>query len=317
MTSPDSKQACPVCGSTAITPFANARDVEYYTSDTTYLYLECGQCKSLFLEKPPTDQLEKIYPANYYSYAPSPQLTSLTERVKAFLDARLFRKLLRKLPGDRLRILDVGGGSGWLLSTLRKVSPRVAETHEIDINERARAEAEAAGHIFHCGRVEDFQSNETFDLILLLNLIEHVADPGAILNRMQGLLSPNGLILIKTPNVDTLDCRIFRHQNWGGFHCPRHFVLFNKESLLGLGAKCGLQTAETSYTQGAPQWACSVLGIFGLKGWLDISAARPLYSHPLYPVICALTAAFDLARSPFMRTAQMFVVFRRAKDKSV
>lgn len=311
MTSPDNKQMCPVCGSSAAHPFANARDVEYYTSSATYFYLECGQCESVFLEKPPADQLDKIYPANYYSYAPSPQLTSLTERIKSYLDARLFRKLLSRLPGDRLRILDVGGGSGWLLSTLKNVSPRVAETHEVDINERARAEAEAAGHVFHCGRVEDFHSDEQFDLILLLNLIEHVADPAAILRRMQGLLSSKGLILIKTPNVDTLDCRIFRHHNWGGFHCPRHFVLFNRESLLDLGARCDLQTVEASYTQGAPQWACSILGIMGLKGWLKISAERPLYSHPLYPVMCAIAAVFDVARSPFTATAQMFVVFRR------
>ena len=313
MTSPPSLQTCPVCGGTETTPFARARDVEYYTSDAFYLFLQCGQCKSVFLENPPADQLDKIYPVNYYSYAPSPQLTSITERVKSFLDARLFRKLLRQLPGDLLRILDVGGGSGWLLSTLKKISPRVAETHEIDINERARAEAEAAGHVFHCERVEDFHSDKSFDLILLLNLIEHVANPAVILRRMQSLLSPGGLILIKTPNVDTLDCRMFRHQNWGGFHCPRHFVLFNRESLLGLGARCGLQMVETNYTQGAPQWACSILGICGLKGWLKISPARPLYSHPLYPMVCAITAAFDLARSPFMRTAQMFVVFRRAQ----
>jgi 2-polyprenyl-3-methyl-5-hydroxy-6-metoxy-1,4-benzoquinol methylase len=315
VTSQHSNQACPVCGGSVTTSFANARDVEYYTSDTIYLYLECAQCRSVFLDNPPVDQLDKIYPSNYYSYAPSPQLTSLTERVKSFLDARLFRILLKQLPGDRLRMLDVGGGSGWLLSTLKKVSPRVAETHEIDINERARAEAEAAGHTFHCGRVEDFQSEEKFDLILLLNLIEHVANPAAILRRMQGLLSPDGLILIKTPNVDTLDCRIFRHHNWGGFHCPRHFVLFKRESLLALGTRCGLQTGEASYTQGAPQWACSILGIMGLKGWLNISAERPLYSHPLYAVTCAIAAAFDLARLPFMPTAQMFVVFRRAKDK--
>jgi len=314
VTSPHSNQACPVCGSSVTTPFANARDVEYYTSDKIYLYLQCAQCKSVFLDKPPAGQLDKIYPSNYYSYAPSAQLTSLTERVKAILDARLFRKLLNKLPGGRLRILDVGGGSGWMLSILKRTSPRVAETHEIDINERARAEAEASGHVFHCARIEDFQSNDSFDLILLLNLIEHVADPTAILSRMQSLLSPGGLILIKTPNVDTLDCRIFRHNNWGGFHCPRHFVLFNRESLLGLGSRCGLQAAESSYTQGAPQWACSILGIMGLKGWLNISAERPLYSHPLYPIVCAVTAAFDLARSPFMQTAQMFVVFRRAES---
>lgn len=115
----------------------------------------------------------------------------------------------------------------------------------------------------------------------------------------------------------TLDCRIFRRHNWGGFHCPRHFVLFNRESLLELGAHCGLRARETSYTQGAPQWACSILGMLGLKGWLNISAARTLYSRPLYPVTCALAAAFDLARSPFMRTAQMFVVFCRIDSGKV
>lgn len=316
MTSAENKQACPVCFCTSTILFAAARDVEYYSSDKSYLYRQCTQCGSLYLEDPPIQELDKIYPANYYSYDPSRQLTSLVERTKRYLDARLFRKLLRQIPGTGLRVLDVGGGSGWLLSTLKKVSPRVKETHEIDINERARVAAEAAGHIFHCGRVENFDSCETFDLILLLNLIEHVADPAAILRRMQALLSPGGLILIKTPNVDTLDCRIFRNHNWGGFHCPRHFVLFNRESLVELGIRCGLVTTEASYTQGAPQWACSTLGILGQKHWLRISAEYPLYSHPLYPVVCAIAAGFDLVRSPFMRTAQMFVVFRRAKSEN-
>ncbi len=161
-------------------------------------------------------------------------------------------------------------------------------------------------------RIEDFHTTERFDLILLLNLIEHVADPAAVLRRMQSLLSPTGVILIKTPNVDTLDCRIFQHHNWGGFHCPRHFVLFTRQSLLDLGTACGLAQVQTRYTQGAPQWACSILGILGQKAWLTISAEKPLYAHPLYPIVCAITAAFDFARSPFMPTAQMFVTFRRA-----
>jgi len=303
---------CPVCASPQVRFFAWARDVEYYTSDESYAYLECALCKSVFLESPPTDQLDKIYPSSYYSYGSNRQKTSLTERVKSFLDARLFQRLLGQLPGEDLRVLDVGGGVGWLLSTIRKVNLRVNATHEIDINERARSAAEAAGHVFHCSRVEDFSSSESFDLILLLNLIEHVADPAAVLSAMQKLLSPAGLILIKTPNVDTLDCHVFRNSNWGGFHCPRHFVIFNQQSLFDLGQRCGLQTVEAVYTQGAPQWACSILGWLGLKGWIRISADHPLYTHPLYAPVCALTAAFDFVRSPFMPTAQMFVVFRRA-----
>ena len=312
MTVPDVRLQCPVCASPQLRFFALARDVEYYTSDEAYTYLECAMCKSVFLESPPIDQLGKIYPPNYYSYGANRQQTSFTERVKELLDARLFQELLRQIPGENLSVLDVGGGAGWLLSIIRRVSPRVKATHEIDINERARAAAEAAGHVFHCTRVEDFSSLESFDLILLLNVIEHVADPAAVLSAMQKLLSSSGLILIKTPNVDTLDSRLFRNHNWGGFHCPRHFVLFNRQSLINLGHRCRLQTVKATYTQGAPQWACSILGWLGLRGWVRISADRPLYTHPLYAPVCALTCAFDFLRSPFMPTAQMFVVFRRA-----
>lgn len=300
-----------MCGSGKAHTFALARDVEYYTSDELYEYLECDVCESVFLQSAPVGQLHEIYPPNYYSYHLGKQRTSLAESVKNHLDARLFKKLLRQIPGEHLNVLDVGGGAGWLLTTIRRVSGRIQSTHEIDINERARSAAESAGHVFHCCRVEDFSSAHSFDLVLLLNLIEHVADPGAVLSAMRKLLSRGGLMLIKTPNVDTLDCRLFRNQNWGGFHCPRHFVLFTSRSIVDLGARCGLRAVQLNYTQGAPQWACSILGWLGLRGWLRISAERPLYQRPLYPYVCALAAAFDLIRLPFAPTAQMFIVFQR------
>jgi 2-polyprenyl-3-methyl-5-hydroxy-6-metoxy-1,4-benzoquinol methylase len=303
--------SCPVCGCDQWGVFARARDVEYYSSEQTFRYLSCNRCDSVYLDYPPVDRLQEIYPANYYSYRAQEQPQGAIERIKEYLDVRTFRELLSRMEGNNLKVLDVGGGSGWLLNAVRKASGRVKQTHEVDIDEGARASAEAAGHIFHHCKVEEFSCAESFDLILMLNLIEHVADPGAVLRAMGKLLSPKGLILIKTPNVDTLDCRIFRHHNWGGFHCPRHFVLFNRQSIMELGERCGLRTVKATYTQGAPQWACSILGWMGLKGWLRISAQRPLYIHPLYPIACAAAAGFDFVRMPFMPTAQMFVVFQR------
>jgi 2-polyprenyl-3-methyl-5-hydroxy-6-metoxy-1,4-benzoquinol methylase len=311
MTTAEATKPCPVCGSLDISEFARARDLEYYTSSDLFSYLACDRCHSVFLDSPPVDRLDKIYPSNYYSYGPTAESTSLVERIKEYLDARLFRKLLGQIPGENLAVLDVGGGAGWLLSAIRKVSSRVKQTHEIDINERARSAAESAGHVYHCCRIEDFSSPQSFDLILMLNLIEHVADPAAVLNAMRKLLSPKGLLLIKTPNVDTLDCLLFRGHNWGGFHCPRHFVLFNKKSIEELGQRSDLHVVSATYTQGAPQWAASILGWMGFKGWIQISSEHPLYQHPLYPWVCAVCAAFDLLRSPLMPTAQMFVVFQR------
>ena len=304
-------EICPVCKSARTRPFAQARDVEYYTSDEMFAYRACDSCGSLYLDNPPIADLHKIYPSNYYSYHVRADGISAVEGIKEYLDARLFRKLLQQIKGEELNVLDVGGGSGWLLTVIRKISGRVRQTHEIDINEDARRAAETAGHIFHCGPVEKFAAPIKFDLILMLNLIEHVANPAAVLNAMRQLLSAQGLIVIKTPNVDTLDCRIFRNHNWGGFHCPRHFVLFNRKSLTDLARRCGLDVASASYTQGAPQWACSILGWMGLNGWLRISGERPLYTHRLYPAVCAIAAAFDFLRMPFMPTAQMILVFKK------
>ncbi len=111
MTSAESPALCPVCASPSTVFFAKARDLEYYTSSIDYLYRQCTRCHSVFLENPPITELDKIYPANYYSYNPAKQLTSPTERAKSYLDARLFQKILQQLPGEKLTVLDVGGGS--------------------------------------------------------------------------------------------------------------------------------------------------------------------------------------------------------------
>jgi len=306
--------ACPVCDSVSTRVVAEARDTEYCTSDRTYAYAGCATCESLFLMAPPVDELHTIYPPSYYSYGEEGVGGSRLQAIKTWLDARMFRKLLDRLPGDALRVLDVGGGSGWLLTQIRQVSPRVAETHEVDIDPGAQAAAERAGHRFHCVTIEEFESEERFDLVLMLNIIEHVADPGRVLRAVEKCLRPGGLVLIKTPNAQTLDRTIFEQHNWGGFHCPRHFVIFTRSSFLALAARSGLDCLEARYTQGAPQWAASILGFLSLRGWVSVTADKPMQDHPLYGPLMAIFAAFDFVRIPVSATAQMWVTLRKGAD---
>ncbi len=303
---------CPLCADVDTEVFAQARDVEYRTSSALYTYCRCLRCAAIFLASPPVQRLREIYPPSYYSLHSfrSGGEDSLALRIKEHLDARLFRRILRDLPGEQLAVLDVGGGTGWLLSVIRNTDRRVVLTYEVDLDESARPAAETAGHIFHCTPVESFQAEQRFDFILLLNILEHVADPGAVLERMARLLTANGRILIKTPNTDTLDARLFRNHNWGGFHTPRHWVLFNESNLRALAQRCGLDCAWVRYTQGAPQWTSSLLGLLAERGCIDVSVQRPMYRHPLHAPLLALTAAVDFLRLPFAKTAQMFVLLK-------
>ncbi len=297
--------ACPACGGSSA-PHALARDVEYRTSDDAFTYARCSACRSVFLDPPPVDRLGEIYPANYYAYAADD--ASLVERVKGWLDKRTFRPLLDSVPGERLAVLDVGGGDGWLLSRLRQLDDRVDRTHVVDLDPAAEAGATARGHEYTCGRIEEFDDPGPFDVVLLLNLIEHVADPGAVLQRLAKVLSPRGVILIKTPNVDSLDARLFRHRDWGGYHCPRHWVLFERDGLVDLAGRSGLHARRAVYTQGAPFWAVSVLAVLQRRGLVRITADRPMVDHRLFKVLLATFGPLDLVRSRLgARTSQMFV----------
>lgn len=301
---------CGACGHPYTTFYATVRDVEYFTSDDAFTYVQCRSCHALSLANPPIDQLSKIYPSNYYSFQPVGK--SLALRVKDFLDRRLFRWCLGRLPHRPLAVMDVGGGGGYQLSLVRDLDPRVTATTVVDLDPDAATIAKKHGHSYFHGRIEDYESTQRYDLILALNLIEHVAKPLEVLHKLKDCLTPEGLILIKTPNINSLDARLFQNSNWGGFHCPRHWVLFDKESFLAAASQAGLAPVQFKYTQGAPFWAVSCLAAMQKKGWIRMDRAHPAFQHPFYKLLIVLFAGFDLARAPFAKPSQMFCVLRRA-----
>jgi SAM-dependent methyltransferase len=301
--------SCPLCGETRATPFAVAEDIEYFTTPDRFRFLHCSRCDVLYVSPMLHDRLQALYPANYYSFVPG--AAGFAQKVKQALDRRMFRAILRKIPGQSLSVLDVGGGRGWLLDLARASDPRVTSTQVVDIDPAAKAAAEGAGHHYFLGPIEEFPAEREYDLVLMLNMIEHVRRPDEVLAKARGLLSRNGLLLVKTPNFDSLDARIFRHRSWGGYHTPRHFVLFNRESFARVAEAQGLRVASFAYTQGAPFWTVSVLNELRRVGLARVSREQPAPYHPLVPLLQVMFAGFDFIRRPLSRLSQMVFVLQR------
>ena len=307
--SPESPPTLPYALDDAET-WATAKDVEYFSVTDEFRILWSREHDVLFIDPLPKHRLNEIYPPSYYSFA-DPSGSAL-QRIKARLDRRLFRTLLREIPGQSLSALDVGGGAGWMLDEVRAVDSRIVRTMVVDIDPQPAVQAETSGHEYFCGRIEDLQTTERFDLVLLLNLIEHVEAPLLVLQGLAAKLTDHGRILVKTPNWDSLDARLFRHRNWAGYHCPRHWVLFTRDSFERLVQAAGLRVLDFKYTQGAPFWAASVLNWLRERALVRIDRERPAVRHPLYGPLNAAFAAFDFIRLPFAKTSQMFFVL--AKD---
>ena len=295
---------CPICTQVRASHFATAQDIEYFTTPDDFSFYRCADCDVLFLHPMPSDRLSEIYPTNYYSFHVDSE-RSMARRIKQFLDDRTFAALTRDVEGSSLSALDVGGGSGWLLNDLKRAEPRVNRTAVVDIDPRAEQIARANGHDYHLMTFEQFNTNERFDIILMLNLIEHVADPMAVLRKAKELLRPGGRIWIKTPNYDALDARIFKNRSWGGFHTPRHFVLFTKGSLVRHCVAAGFTVARCSYTQGAPFWTVSVINELRKIGLCTVTSSRPSIENALTPLFHIVFAAADFLRMPFAKTSQV------------
>jgi Methyltransferase domain len=104
--------------------------------------------------------------------------------------------------------------------------------------------------------------SNSFSLITLFHVIEHVPDPSIILTIIHQLLEVNGLIAIETPNIDSIDAKIFKKEYWGGYHIPRHWNLFSTKTLANLIENHGFKIVAEKYQTGHSFWLLSLHHFF-------------------------------------------------------
>lgn len=307
---------CPSCGSNRNRFWTTASDVEYQTTVDTFDYLMCEDCGCLFIKNAPIDRLSTIYPKNYYTGGNEGKLFSVLIRLKFLLDKIFFRSILRDNKQNDIAVLDVGGGSGELLTSIRASDPRVKRTVVVDLGDNGKEAAIAAGHIFHHGTFEHFETDERFDVLFLMNLIEHVADPLAVLVKAKELLRPGGRVVIQTPNWLCLQERLFRRHSWTGYHCPRHWVLWHKPGFEAFARRAGFNVLQSHYVQGASFWATSTGAVLRKWGAFGKDDGRPLHRYPVVGILAALWAVIDIPLSKFVPTAQMLFVLETPPTKA-
>ncbi len=103
---------------------------------------------------------------------------------------------------NQKEVLDLGCGGGILSEAIAKVGAKVTG---LDIEEslihvaKTHAHQENLNITYQAGNVEDF-NHQGFDIIVCMEMLEHVESPGGILKECRRLLKPGGMLFLSTIN---------------------------------------------------------------------------------------------------------------------
>jgi 2-polyprenyl-3-methyl-5-hydroxy-6-metoxy-1,4-benzoquinol methylase len=174
------------------------------------------------------------------------------------------------------RLLEIGCGSGAMLAKLQRLGWLV---QGIDLDPSAVKVARARGlKVDHGQLAEQNYQPGSFDVVVMSHVIEHVYDPRTLLSDIRELLVEGGVLVMLTPNSQSLWHRCFGAA-WMSLDPPRHLHVFNVATMRRLLQEAGYPTFEvTSIVRGADGTFSGSLDIYRGRRH-DMSSIPPLASR--------------------------------------
>jgi 2-polyprenyl-3-methyl-5-hydroxy-6-metoxy-1,4-benzoquinol methylase len=230
-------------------------------AEVSLLQCPCGLVTTS--PRPAPAELGKYYPATYYSYIPRPltRKRQLLNKLRAYkggypaedgLVSRTIWKTAASLLGDLFlfylpyrgpgkRLLEVGCGTGADLVWARQQG---WDVHGLEISESAVEVAKKQGLDVQCSTFEEAElTADTFDCIIMSQVLEHLYSPRLALQRCYQLLRPGGLLLIAVPKFDSWGRHALGNY-WPNLLFPIHLHHFNQPVLERMVREAGFQVRE-------------------------------------------------------------------------
>ena len=259
---------CPICGAPA------GRRVAYQGAAHEMLTFKaialCDACGAgVALPRPDQPALDRFYACGAYWHTSSGAAQRAHEASQAWLRVQVIRTYLE---GRKVQVADVGAGHGGIARALAGLGVDVSRYTFLEPDEQAAAEVAALPLPFCAERARSVSAMRgPFDVVFLNHVLEHVADPLALLRQVSAL-APRGVVYVETPHAD------YRFKD----DVFPHVFFFTPKALAVLGERLGVRTAacETFGRMPAPK-----LSPMGLVQRVAARALRMAKSAPLQRVL--------------------------------
>lgn len=212
---------------------------DYFNKADVNIYY-CARCDIKFASTNSftSEIYDKVYSSGELGYHHDETKDKLSLEELARKDIN-FVAVADSLSPDPLDILEVGCGYGYLTNALNQLGHRA---RGVDVSRKAIAYAkEIYGDYFEQKEVTEVVGS--YDMIIGVELIEHLMDPKGFVKKCTELLKPNGKLIITTPNKDFYNKKTL----WMTSPPPIHLFWFGKKAMETMAKNAGLEMRVLPY----------------------------------------------------------------------
>lgn len=277
------RPSCFLCGQEGPVLYSGQRD-RLFSAPGVWSIRKCQVCEVAWLDPCPlSEEISKLY-VGYYTHEVQP-MASVLPGLRRYIAESIWamwlgyregktgigRAVIGRVAGllppirevamlgvmglhaeRRGRLVDVGCGNGQFLARMRSLGWEVLGV-EPD-SEAARVASERFGLTVIPSTLEEAKLPEaSIDAITMNHVIEHVPDPISLLAECRRILRPGGTVVVVTPNLQSLGCRVFK-ADWRGWEVPRHLVIFSPKALRLCAERAGLTINSLRTTARSARW---------------------------------------------------------------
>lgn len=215
---------CPVCG---------AADNQYLRRG---YYVKCSTCKVAFREQQESvAELDEYWQEAFWTDA---EIEKRKNREPVFRDAF---KVLQRYKPDGGSVLDIGCGIGTFLAVCRDAGWDVTGVEPSSIA------CEVAKDEYYLDLInKPFSSamfrGQKFDAVFAAQVLHHLPDPAAFLADIDRVLAPDGVLMLRTPNLIPLEFSLLLQRRLGRekeFFCGPALYTFHPDTLSLLFRRLG------------------------------------------------------------------------------
>ena len=234
---PDNESQKPdyvLCGKPLYIPVLN----NIYRNRMVWNVSECAECQIAMINPFPSDKkIASLYSTGNYRTDGGTRFIFFIEYL-IYL-ARLLERMRIEKYAQIGKVLDVGCGRGLFLDIMRRGGWHVAGS---ELNKETASYAENVyGLKVYTGNIaEHVLAPESFQVINIRGVLEHLKEPDAMLSEAHRLLKKGGLLVILVPDIRSLEFKLGR-ENWLHLDLPYHLFQFTEEGLIRLLKKKGFK----------------------------------------------------------------------------